>query len=189
VEYAARYVTRLLALKDRLRASAPPDSRFDPPWTTINTGALIGGTAHNVIPGKARIDWEMRPVQSRDAEMVKDDLRHFCMQTLLPEMRAVEPSADIVTLTVGEVDGLEPMARNAARDLVAGLTGANGAEVVAFGTEAGLFQAMGMDVVVCGPGSIAQAHKPDEFLALGQLQLCLDMLHRLAAKLAPDGVR
>ena len=183
VEYAVRYVGRLLELKEKLKARAPAKGRFDPPWTTINTGALVGGVAHNVIPGKARVDWEMRPVQAGDADFVKDDLHHYCTHTLLPAMRAVMPEADIVTEVIGEVDGLIPADENEARDIVAELTGANGADTVAFGTEAGIFQALGMSAVVCGPGSIEQAHKPDEYLALDQLEECLVMLERLGAKL------
>jgi acetylornithine deacetylase len=183
VEYAVRYVGRLLELKEQLKARAPAQGRFDPPWTTINTGALVGGVAHNVIPGKARVDWEMRPVQAGDAGFVKDDLHHYCTHTLLPAMRAVMPEADIVTEVIGEVDGLIPADENEARDIVAELTGANGADTVAFGTEAGIFQALGMSAVVCGPGSIEQAHKPDEYLALDQLEECLVMLERLGGKL------
>jgi acetylornithine deacetylase len=182
-EYAVRYVTRLMALREDLRARAPDGSRFDPPYTTINIGRIQGGHAHNVIVGKAEVDWEFRPVQTRDLRFVKETMETFVEQELLPQMRAVYPQADISTETLGEVVGLEPMSENAARDLVAGLVGANGADVVPFGTEAGLFQQMGMDVVVCGPGSIAQAHKPDEFVSLDQLGACLGMLERLGQKL------
>lgn len=184
VEYAVRYVARLLDLGERLKARAPAGSPFDPPWTTINTGALSGGVAHNVIPGKARLDWEMRPVQPGDADFVKADLKRFCEEDLLPRMRAVSPAADIVTEVVGEVAGLVPATENEAKAIVMELTGANGAGTVPFGTEAGLFQALGMSVVVCGPGSIEQAHKPDEFLALDQLRQCLTMLEGLAGRLA-----
>ena len=85
---------------------------------------------------------------------------------------------------IGEVAGLEPVDDNEARRIVAALTGANGADVVSFGTEAGLFQQFGMSAVVCGPGSIAQAHKPDEFVEISQLQSCLAMLTGLAGQLA-----
>ena len=98
-------------------------------------------------------------------------------------MRAVMPDADIVTETIGEVEGLVPADGNEARAIVMELTGANGADTVPFGTEAGIFQALGMSAVVCGPGSIEQAHKPDEYLALDQLAECLTMLQRLAGKL------
>ncbi|MFC3612619.1 acetylornithine deacetylase [Lutimaribacter marinistellae] len=183
VEYAVRYVGKLLELKGALQGRAPAGSRFEPPWTTINTGSLTGGVAHNVIPGKARIEWEMRPVQRMDADFVKAELQHFCVHDLIPTMRSVHPGAGIETETIGEVDGLEPMTENEARDLVMELTGANGADLVPFGTEAGIFQGLGMSVVVCGPGSIEQAHKPDEFVSLDQLGQCLAMLERLGAKL------
>ena len=184
VEYAARYVARLLELKDRLRDRAPAKALFDPPWTTINTGALTGGVAHNVIPSSARVDWEMRPVQASDMAYVKDDLRRFCADVLLPRMRAVHPEADIVTEIVGEVEGLEPAEISEARDIMLELTGANAAETVPFGTEAGIFQAYGMSAVVCGPGSIDQAHKADEYVSINQLQACLDMLDRLSRRIA-----
>lgn len=185
VEYAVRYVGRLLELKERLKARAPAQSRFDPPWTTINTGALGGGIAHNVIPGRARVDWEMRPVQAGDAAFVKADLSAFCADELIPAMQLLGPSADIITEVVGEVGGLIPMDECEARDLVLALTDGGEAGTVPFGTEAGIFQALGMSSVICGPGSIAQAHKPDEYLSLDQLSRCLDMLGRLAARLEP----
>ena len=184
VEYAARYINRLLALKDALRARAPNDSRFDPPWTTINTGSMKGGVAHNVIASNASIEWEMRPVQASDAAFVKDDLRQYCRDVLLPAMQSICPDANIVTEVIGEVDGLEPAEMNEAKAILMELTGANGAELVPFGTEAGIFQQYGMSAVVCGPGSIDQAHKPDEYVSLDQLQQCLDMLGRLGTKLA-----
>lgn len=184
VEYAVRYVSRLLELKDLLRARAPANSRFDPPWTTINTGSLKGGVMHNVIAGHAEVEWEMRPVQLSDANLVKADLKELCETRLLPAMRAICPEADIVTEVIGEVDGLEPADANQARDILMELTGANGADLVAFGTEAGIFQSLGLSAVVCGPGSIEQAHKPDEYVSLDQLQQCLDMLDRLGGKLA-----
>ena len=183
VEMAVRYVARLLDLKQNLRAMAPQDSKFDPPWTTVNVGALTGGVAHNVIASKAQVDWEMRPVQTSDADYVKAALLKTCQEELLPAMRQIHPEADIVLETIGEVAGLVPTNDNEARRIVSALTGANGADLVAFGTEAGIFQALGTDVVVCGPGSINQAHKADEFLSLDQLSQCLTMLERLGDQL------
>jgi len=184
VEYAARYINRLLALKDALRDRAPADSRYEPPWSTINTGSVKGGVAHNVIASNASIEWEMRPVQASDAAFVKDDLRHYCQEVLLPAMRSICPDADIVTEVIGEVDGLEPAEKNEAKAILMELTGRDTAELVPFGTEAGVFQQYGMSAVVCGPGSIDQAHKPDEYIALDQLQQCIDMLARLGTRLA-----
>ncbi len=184
VEYAVRYVNRLLALKENLRLMAPDDSRFDPRWTTVNVGALNGGVAHNVIASKAHVDWEMRPVQKSDADYVKSNLRGYCDNDLLPAMRAVFPEASIETEVIGEVEGLIPVDDNEARKIVSELTGANGADLVPFGTEAGIFQSLGMDVVVCGPGSINQAHKADEYVSLDQMAQCLTMLERLAEKIS-----
>ncbi|WP_299881634.1 acetylornithine deacetylase [uncultured Sulfitobacter sp.] len=180
VEYAARYVTYLLDLKERLRGMAPATSRFEPPWTTINVGALHGGTVHNVIAPKAQVDWEMRPVQKSDADFVKSHLQKYCSDVLLPKMQAVCPDALIETHVVGEVDGLVPVLENEARQIVARLIGTNDAGLVPFGTEAGIFQDLGMDVVICGPGAIEQAHKADEFVEMDQLNQCLAMLGRLA---------
>jgi acetylornithine deacetylase len=186
VEYATRYVALLLELKDQLRKMAPADSPFDPPWTTVNIGAMSGGSAHNVIASKARVDWEMRPVQKTDADFVKSELRSYCHDVLLPKMQAVFPEASIETEVVGEVDGLVPALESEARQIVCALTGSNEAAVVPFGTEAGIFQNLGMDVVVCGPGSIEQAHKADEFLAVDQLSDCISLLQKLAGKLCGE---
>ncbi|MGB8622118.1 MAG: acetylornithine deacetylase [Paracoccaceae bacterium] len=186
-EYAVRYVTRLLHLREALVKRAPVDSPFEPPFTTINLGKIAGGVAHNVIAGKAEVEWEMRPVQPSDVDFVKDEIARYCDEVLLPAMRAVHPDAGIETLTIGEVAGLEPMNENAARRLLAELTGQNDSRTVAFGTEAGLFQALGMSAVVCGPGSIQQAHKPDEFVTRDQLDQCLGMLERLTPTLEKAG--
>lgn len=183
VEMAVRYVHHLLHLKDQLRSMVPEGRAFDPPWTTVNVGALNGGVAHNVIAPTAQVDWEMRPVQDSDATFVKDSLHRFTQDVLLPQMRAVHPDAAIELEVIGEVVGLIPADDNQARRIVAELTGANGADLVSFGTEAGIFQGLGMDVVVCGPGSIEQAHKADEFLSLDQLSQCLTMLDRLGDRL------
>ncbi|WP_370302047.1 acetylornithine deacetylase [Pseudooceanicola sp.] len=182
-EYAVRYVTHLMELRADLMQRMPPTSRYQPPWTTINIGAIRGGVAHNVIAGKAEVDWEMRPVQNSDVDFVKGAVAGFIESELLPAMRAVHPEADIETEVIGEVAGLEVLDDNAARDLVMALIGANGADVVPFGTEAGLFQEMGTSVVVCGPGSIEQAHKPDEFVSIEQMESCIAMLEKLGETL------
>ncbi|MBK0326070.1 acetylornithine deacetylase [Rhodobacteraceae bacterium F11138] len=186
-EIAVRYVQALMELRGALMLRAPADSRFEPPWSTLNLGRISGGVAHNVIAGKAEVEWEMRPVQESDATFVKSELERIVQRDLLPGMKAIHPDTDIVTEVIGEVVGLEVMPENAARDLVASLLGANGADVVSFGTEAGLFQQLGIAVTVCGPGSIEQAHKPDEFISLQQLDICLDMLARLGQSTALTG--
>ncbi|MEM6586985.1 MAG: acetylornithine deacetylase [Pseudomonadota bacterium] len=183
VEFASQFVSKIIELKDKLRARTPADSEFVPPYTTLNTGSLIGGVAHNVIPDRASVAWDMRPVQPSDAVYVKEALERLCEDDLLPAMRAIDPEASITTEILAEVEGLMPMPQNAARDLVMDLTGANGTDLVAFGTEAGLFQQAGMAVAICGPGSIEQAHKADEYLEIEQLSACLGMLERLGARI------
>jgi len=184
VEYAARYIGELLRIADDLKPRAPTHSRFDPPWTTINVGAISGGVAHNVIPNVCTLDWEFRPINRDDKSYVRARIETYADTVLLPQMQAVYPEAAIQIDYVGDVDGLDPMPDSEAVTLVQELTGGNSVELVPFGTEAGLFQDLGISTVVCGPGHIAQAHKPDEFVELAQLDACLAMLMRLLPKLA-----
>ncbi len=180
---AARYAAKLAELGEALRACAAADSPFDPPWTTINVGRIEAGAAHNIIPGAAAVDWEMRPARVEDGLRALEAIDAFAEGALLPALHAVAPEAEIVREVVAEAAAFAPRAANGARDLVAALTGANGTEAVSFGTEAGFWQAIGMDVVICGPGSIEQAHKPDEWVSRAQLGACVAMLERLAARL------
>lgn len=183
VEYAARYVGELVEIKQLLRERVVRGSRFDPPWTTVSTGRFNGGIARNVIPGSAEVEWEMRPVCDEDSEFVKSRLDDLCRQVLLPQMRAVSPEAEIALEIVSEIEGLEPAQENEAQAILAELTGSDETDLVSFGTEAGIYQSMGMNVAVCGPGSIEQAHKPDEYVSLEQIDDCLGMLRNLAVKL------
>lgn len=180
---AARYVDELMRLSDALRNRAPTDCPFDPPWATVSVGRIAAGTAHNVIPGRAEIAWEMRAVQAGDTEFVLSAMAAFCAEVLLPAMRAVAPEAAIETEIVGDVVGLAPCEPNPARELAARLTGRNETALVAFNTEGGLFQGHGAATVVCGPGSIEQAHRPDEYLEIAELGRCVRMLERLSAEL------
>lgn len=183
VEYAVKYISRLMELGDELRSNPPHNSRFMPPWTTVQVGRIEGGSARNVIAGRCAVEWEMRPVRQSDADLVRNGLAAYCEDVLLPAMRAVSPDAVIETSVIGEVEGLVPVDENEARKIVAELTGVDQADVVAFGTEAGLFQSIGMSAVICGPGSIEQAHKPDEFVSIEQMEACLAMLCALERKL------
>ncbi len=177
IHVAALFISRMMQIAETMKTKAGPDSqRYSPPWTTLQTGRIEGGSARNVIARHCAVEWEMRPVRQEDAREIKAALNAYCRDVLLPEMQAVCPDADIVTEVIGEVAGLAVMPENEARDIVTTLTGANLCDVVAFGTEAGLFQALGMSVVVCGPGSISQAHQPDEYVAIDQVVKCLAML-------------
>ncbi|WP_274424375.1 acetylornithine deacetylase [Chelativorans sp. YIM 93263] len=183
IQYAVRYIGRLMALAEDLKERAPASSPFQPPWTTLQVGRIEGGAARNVIANHCSVEWEMRPVQASDADFVKENILAYIDEVLKPAMRAVWGEADVVTHTVGEVEGLEPVAESEAGRIVSELTGLSEAEVVAFGTEAGLFQSAGISAVICGPGSIEQAHKVDEFVSIEQLSACLGMLERLVPKL------
>jgi len=184
IHFAAQYITKLLDVGNEMKTRQHPSAnRFDPPWTTVQVGRIEGGLARNVLARNCAVEWEMRPVEPKDGEDVKSVLSHYCDHTLLPEMQKVYPDASITTEVVGEVAGLQVADENEARDIMCALTGHEHCEVVAFGTEAGLFQEFGMSVVVCGPGSIAQAHQPDEFISIDQLSQCLDMLEGLSERL------
>ncbi|WP_211197743.1 acetylornithine deacetylase [Devosia sp. Root635] len=185
VEYAVRFVTRLLEIGEVLKTRAPAESRFDPPWSTIQVGRMAGGIARNVIAGACSVDWELRPVSAGDFAYARSQIEAYVETDLLPRMRRVSPEAGVITQIIGEVAGLEPMSNSEADALVRSLTGnRNPATCVSFGTEAGLFQQHGISTVICGPGSIAQAHKPDEYIELSQMDACLDMLDRLGGHLA-----
>lgn len=180
VEYAVRYVARLLEIGEELKTRAPEASRFDPPWSTIQIGKMAGGIARNIIAGSCAIEWELRHVNAADFDFSHAEIRTFVERDLLPRMQAVHPDAAVITETIGEVAGLEPMSQSEAVALVRALTGnTEPAACVPFSTEAGLFQQLGIDTVICGPGSIEQAHKPDEFVELDQLSACLDMIEGL----------
>lgn len=184
VEYAVRYVSELMDIAEALKPRAPAQSRFEPPWTTVNIGALRGGVAHNVIPNIAEVEWEFRPVNEADKSFVYQRINQFTDEILLPQMQATFAEASIETENIGDVCGLEPMAHSEAVALAQQLTGGNSAHCVPFGTEAGLFQALGISTAICGPGSITEAHKPDEFVEISQMVKCLDMLLGLGSKLA-----
>ncbi len=183
VESAVRIIHELLETRKTLRERAPADSLFTPPWTTVSVGKIEGGIARNIIAKDCTFEWEIRPVQRSDSDLVWDRLHRLIDGSLLPEMQKRYEGAYIRTETAGEVDGLEPMSDSEATALVRELTGGNGTDVVSFGTEAGLFQKAGISTVVCGPGYIDQAHRPDEFVDVEQLNACLRMMERLQGKL------
>jgi acetylornithine deacetylase len=183
VQTAARYVSRLMDLGKLLEERAPAESPYEPPHTTINVGVVTGGTARNVVAGECAVEWEMRPVTKSDADFVLAGVEAV-EQELLGEMRHVHPEASIVTHTEGAVDGLEKVPDSAAVALARELLGDQQTSVVSFGTEAGIFQAAGIPSVVCGPGSIETAHRPDEYVEISQLEACLDMLTALTTHLS-----
>ena len=176
VEYATRYISKLMDLREILKSKVPKNSVFDPPYTTIGIGGISGGIARNVIADKCRVDWEMRPVIKEDGEFVHNELNEFVNKELLPEMKKIFPKSSIKKEIIGEIIGFNKVSKSEACEFISNLTGDNSREVVSFGTEAGLFQEIGISTVVCGPGSIEQAHKVDEFIVLDQIKKCLILL-------------
>ena len=179
VEFAARYASKLIELREELKNRAPKDSIFDPPFSTLQVGGIFGGIAHNVIADKCHINWETRPVVKEDGIFLNKKIDEYANDILLPEMKKVFPKSNIRKEIIGEVTGFDRVEKSEACELVSSLTGDNSREVVSFGTEAGLFQEIGMSTVVCGPGSIEQAHKVDEFIELNELKKCLRFLDGL----------
>ena len=180
LEYAHKFMTKLMEVRQQLPAMAPPNSRFVPPYSTSSICSCHAGSTHNVIPSLAEIEWEMRVVQRSDREWLRGEMNRFVDEELRPEMQAKSPIADIIETVCVETEGLEPEADSEAVKIVQELTGGNSTEVVSFGTEAGLFARAGISSVLCGPGSIEQAHKPDEYVTEDQMVLCLGMLGRLS---------
>jgi acetylornithine deacetylase len=191
VHYATRWISGLLGLADDMTTRAPSPSPYDPPPTTFNVGTISGGQGRCVVADRCWFDWEMRPVQVEDASFVKERMAAL-ETTLLEEMRSVYPEASIQTEMICEIDGLEWHDDSPALDLMKVLlsdeVSANGGtlpvDVVSYGTEAGLFQTAGIPAVLWGPGDIAVAHRPDEFIEVADLEVCLVLLAKLGEYLA-----
>ena len=176
VEYATRFVNKLLELREELKRREPKNSIFTPPYTTLGIGRIKGGLARNVIADQCVVDWELRPVVPEDGEFVNKTMDAYVKDILLPKMKKVYPKADIKKEIIGEIIGFNKEEESEAINLICNLTGDNSREVVSFGTEAGLFQEIGISTVVCGPGSIEQAHTINEYVSFDQLKKCLKML-------------
>ena len=182
VEYAARYVTKLIELREKLKDRAPKNSIFTPPHSTLSIGGIFGGIAHNVIADKCHVKWETRPVVKDDAIYLNNELDKYVNGKLLPEMKKIYPESNIKKEIIGEIIGFDRENNSEACEFVSSITGDNSREVVSFGTEAGLFQEIGISTAVCGPGSIEQAHKIDEFIELNEIKKCLQFLEGVKKK-------
>jgi acetylornithine deacetylase len=166
--------------------AAPPTplaSIFDPPWTTVHIGQIQGGTAHNITAADCRFSVDFRLVPGERAEDWRDRLFKLVDQ-LGAEMKAARPEAGITLSERFYVPPLRPENGGPAEMLARRLTGDNGSHVVSYGTEAGHFQDRGYSVVVCGPGDIAQAHQPDEFIEVSEFDAGEEFMRRLVAHLA-----
>ncbi|OLL28285.1 acetylornithine deacetylase (ArgE) [Burkholderia sp. SRS-W-2-2016] len=187
IQYAARLINRLEAIGEELAEPQYHDARFDPPFSTVQTGVIKGGRALNIVPAECEFDFEVRSVPGFDATVVAEKLRAYAEAELLPKMRAVQASTDIRLEQLNAYPELATDEESEAARLLALLSGSNEFGTVAFGTEGGLFTRAGIPAVVCGPGSMDQGHKPDEFVTVEQLNGCDAMLMRLADRLAVAG--
>ncbi|MGN8138629.1 acetylornithine deacetylase [Paraburkholderia sp. 22099] len=180
IQYAARMIGRLEQIGEQLAQPEHHDERFDPPFSTVQTGVIKGGRALNIVPAECEFDFEVRALPGFDAHRVADALQTYAEAELLPKMRAVKSEADIRFQSLSAYPALATSPDSEAARLLALLSGSEEFGTVAFGTEGGLFEQAGIPTVVCGPGSMDQGHKPDEFVTVEQLRACDAMLARLA---------
>ncbi len=183
VEYAIQYSNKLLELKDILKKRKIEKNIFVPPYSTLQIGKISGGVSANVIADKCSLEWEVRPINKEDDNFVTKSIDDFTKEILLPKFKKNYLNADIKKEVIGEVIGFNRDVTSEAAKLVCNLTGENKEGTMSFGTEAGLFQNSGISTVICGPGSIKQAHTVDEYITYDQLKSCLKMLMSLRDKM------
>lgn len=169
VEIAAELVARLRQMAHRMQDEGPFDPAFDPPFTTVHTGMIQGGTALNIVPKDCTFETEIRNLPTHDPEPLLAELQQYGDEVLLPEMRKVSKDAGISWEALPGYPGLVGEEEADVVRLAQALSGSHESGRVSFGTEAGLFQRAGIPAVVCGPGSIEQAHKPNEYISLEQI--------------------
>jgi len=179
VMIAAELITYLETIAEDMRKRGDPSGRFDPPYTTVQSSVIHGGTALNILARECTFHWEYRSLPGTDEEEIAERFERHARENVLPRLKRIASEADIITKPGSRVPPLRAVADCVAESLARQLTGRNSSEAVSYGTEAGLFQEAGIPAVVCGPGSILQAHKPDEFIELEQIDLCTQFMQRL----------
>lgn len=185
VEYGARLVAFIHEIGARLRSKGPRDGLYDIPFTTGQTSVFHGGTAVNIIPNHASFDFEFRVIGADDRFALIDEVRRYASEVLEPEMKAVHPDASITFTILSDAPTLDTAPEAPTTTLAKKLAGRNDHAKVAFGTEAALFASIaGIESVVVGPGSIEQAHKPDEWIELSELAACDAFIAKLIAHCA-----
>lgn len=178
--FAAEYIRQIEGVVDSLPRDGIAGS-FDPPGTTFNIGKIGGGSAVNIIARSCDFRWEMRPTPDVDPAEVLARLDAFANDALVPRMRAVDPEAGIRTAVDITAPTLGPMPGSEAEAFALRLTGQNEPSTAPYVCEAGLFAEAGVPSIVCGPGSVSQAHQPDEFVSLDQIAACSAFLRRVVA--------
>lgn len=180
VEAAADMIAYLRQMARRLREDEPHDAAFDPPYTTVQTGTVHGGTASNIVPNHCNFEFDIRNLPGQDPLVLISELRDFTRREVLPDMHRISSEAGIDFEELSNVPGLVPDRDHDFVKSVLAASGGNATHKVSFGTEAGLYQRSGVPTVVCGPGDITKAHRPDEFVPLEQLARCETFLMRMA---------
>ena len=176
---AAEVISEIDMLRNELIEAGDPSNRFDPPYSTIHVGTITGGTAKNIVPRNCNFQWETRLLPNADPTFVPKRIEALRLR-LEPEMKIIAQDVGISTTATNEVPGLAPEKDSIAEQLALQATGGNATHAVSYCSEAGLFQQIGLPAIICGPGDIAQAHKPDEFVSRDQLKLCENYLTQLA---------
>ncbi len=185
VMVAAELITLISNFAAREREKGVQDEAFDPPYTSFNVGPIRGGSMFNIIPNACEFDWEFRPVPGTDAQEIIHEYQRFIDDVLAPRMKAVGGAeCGVVNEVWAYLPPLKADPGSDAETLAMMLAGKNETTVVAFGTEGGHFQSIDFPAVVCGPGDIAQAHKPDEFITTAELAACGKFMERLARALS-----
>jgi len=179
VEMAAEVIVYLRNMGKRFAAAGPFDDDYDVPHTTVHTGVVHGGTALNIVPKDCHFDFEFRYLPGQDVAGMFEEVRRFAEEALQPAMRKIAPDTGFTWQELSAFPGLATAVDSEIVELAKALTGGNATIKVAFGTEAGLFHESGIPAIICGPGSIDQAHKPNEWVALEQLALCETFMRRL----------
>jgi len=182
IEFGADIVAHIRRMANRKRTEGPYDPGFTPPYTTIHTGTIAGGTALNIVPRDCRFDFEIRHLPGDDPDAMLDELRAQA-KALVPEMRALSGDTGIELDEFNAIPALSTAEDSEVVRLAQSLSGANSVGKVSFGTEGGLYQQAGIPTVICGPGSIEQAHRPNEWIALDQVRQCEAFVHRLIDRL------
>ncbi len=183
IEYAIQYSNKLMELRDELKKRNSTKTSFSPSYSTLQIGKISGGIGANVIADQCSLEWEVRPINKDDGDFISKNIDDFAKNILLPEMKKNNPKGNINKEIIGEVVGFNKEETSEAVNLVCNLTGDNSKDTMSFGTEAGLFQNSGISTVICGPGSIEQAHTVDEYITYDQIKKCLKMLISLQEKM------
>jgi len=178
IEYAARLVVFIRQIADRLAQIERRDYGFNVPYTTLSTGLIHGGIAANVVPKDCSFQFDMRTLPQASADALYQEIRAYA-EELAREMRAVDEQSGIDLQWLTQTAGLAASESDPIVQWAMQLSNNSTVGKVSYGTEAGLFQKMGVPTVICGPGDIAEAHRPNEFVTLDQLAQCERFMERI----------